>query len=77
MTFEYEADNDDELTIRVGDVVEIITKDVDQQEGWWEVRVCVRVCVLVCMHVVTSVDHSLMRCLISKSVYRHDIQFWD
>ena len=37
VTFEYEADNDDELTIRVGDVVDIINKDVDQ-DGWWEVR---------------------------------------
>lgn len=40
VTFDYDADNDDELTIRVGDVVEILNKDVDQQEGWWEVRVC-------------------------------------
>ena len=38
VTFDYEADNEDELTIRVGEIVEIISKDVDQQEGWWEVR---------------------------------------
>ena len=46
MTYEYEADNEDELTIRVGDVVEIVNKDVDGQDGWWEVCVCVCVCVL-------------------------------
>lgn len=39
VTYEYEADNDDELTIRVGDIVEIINKNVDQQDGWWEVSI--------------------------------------
>ncbi len=37
VTYEYEADNEDELTIRVGDIVGIINRDVDQQDGWWEV----------------------------------------
>lgn len=42
VTFDYEADNEDELTIRVGEIVEIINKDeMDQQEGWWEVRMYV------------------------------------
>ena len=40
MTFDYDADNDDELTIRVGDVVDIINKDLNDQEGWWEVCAC-------------------------------------
>ena len=36
--FEYEADSRDELTIRVGDEVEIVNKNTDI-EGWWEVRI--------------------------------------
>ena len=36
VTFDYDADNEDELTIRVGEVVDIVSKDVDQ-DGWWEV----------------------------------------
>ncbi|EDQ84361.1 uncharacterized protein MONBRDRAFT_34742 [Monosiga brevicollis MX1] len=32
-TFEYDAANDDELTLAVGDVVEIVNQD---DEGWWE-----------------------------------------
>ena len=47
VTFDYDADNDDELTIKVGEVVDIINKDVDQQEGWWEVCVCVCVCMCI------------------------------
>ena len=37
VVFDYDADNDDELTIKVGEVVDIISKDVDQ-DGWWEVH---------------------------------------
>ena len=37
VTFEYEADNTDELTIRVGEIVEIVNKNTDN-DGWWEVR---------------------------------------
>ena len=37
MTFEYDADNADELTIRVGEIVEIVNKNTDS-DGWWEVR---------------------------------------
>lgn len=32
-TFEYEAANGDELTLKVGDVIEIISQE---EEGWWE-----------------------------------------
>lgn len=35
--FEYDADNPDELTIRVGEIVEIVNKNTDN-DGWWEVR---------------------------------------
>ena len=36
VAFDYEADNDDELTVRVGDIVDIVNKDTEQ-DGWWEV----------------------------------------
>ena len=35
MVFDYVAEQSDELSISVGDVVEVLKKD---QEGWWEVR---------------------------------------
>ncbi len=34
--FEYVAEEADELSVKVGDIVEVVTKDA--QEGWWEVR---------------------------------------
>ena len=37
VTFGYIADVEDELTIVVGDIVEIMNKEVGQ-DGWWEVR---------------------------------------
>ena len=41
VTFDYPADNEDELTIKVGEFVEVIKKEIPDQEGWWEVSVCV------------------------------------
>ena len=41
MTFDYEADNEDEITIRVGEIVEIVNKNTDN-DGWWEVRLVLR-----------------------------------
>ena len=35
VTFDYTAEQADELSIKFGDVVEVLKKD---QEGWWEVR---------------------------------------
>lgn len=43
MTFDYDADNEDELTIRVGEMVGIVNKDVPEQEGWWEVMLAVTI----------------------------------
>ncbi len=40
MTFDYDADNSDELTIRVGETVDIISKD-NEQDGWWEVSLAI------------------------------------
>ena len=37
VTFDYDADNSDELTIKIGETVDIIDKQPDGQEGWWEV----------------------------------------
>lgn len=36
VTYPYTAENDDELTIAVDDIVEIVNKD-SGQEGWWKV----------------------------------------
>ncbi len=36
----YNAENEDELSINTGDVVEIIDKDVGQ-DGWWMVQLYV------------------------------------
>ena len=42
--FDYTAQQPDELSIKVGEILEVVTKDVE--EGWWEVGgVCVCVCV--------------------------------
>ena len=47
VTFEYEADNPDELTIKVGEIVEIVNKNTDN-DGWWEVSWDDRVCFYIC-----------------------------
>ena len=36
--FDYTAQQSDELTIKVGEVLEVVSKELDGQEGWWEVR---------------------------------------
>lgn len=35
MLYAYEAQNDDELTIKEGDVIVILTKEVEDK-GWWK-----------------------------------------
>lgn len=45
VTFEYEADNPDELTIKVGEIVEIVNKNTDN-DGWWEVSWDDHFCIL-------------------------------
>ncbi len=40
VVFVYNADNEDELTVNTGDVVEIINKDIGQ-DGWWMVQLFV------------------------------------
>ena len=48
VTFEYEADNPDELTIKVGEIVEVVNKSTDN-DGWWEVSlVCLFVSLIDC-----------------------------
>ena len=42
MLFDYTAEQADELTIKFGEILEVVSKDLDGQEGWWEVgSVCV------------------------------------
>ncbi len=38
MTYEYNAENEDEVTIKAGDTVEIVEKNTGQ-DGWWKVTV--------------------------------------
>ena len=35
--FDYTAEQPDELTIKVGEILEVVSKDLDGQDGWWEV----------------------------------------
>ena len=50
MLFDYTAEQADELSINMGDILEVVSKQVHDQEGWWEVHsMCVcslSVCVL-------------------------------
>ena len=53
--FDYTAEQPDELSVEVGDVLEVVSKEVDDQEGWWEVGsvslyLCLCVCLCVCVH---------------------------
>ena len=50
--FEYVAEESDELSIKVGDIVEVLKKDT--QEGWWEVRREGERVQLVLMHYFTT-----------------------
>ena len=43
VTFDYEADNEDELTIKVGEIVEIVNRNTEN-DGWWEVGVMLLYC---------------------------------
>ena len=46
---DYDAENSNELTVRVGEIVEVINKNVDQ-DGWWKVSqkraISIRFCAL-------------------------------
>ena len=55
--FDYEATQADELTIKVDDIVEVVS---EEEPGWYVcmcvcVRVCVYVCVCVCVRVCVYV----------------------
>jgi len=50
--FGYIAKQPNELSIKVGEILEVVARDVE--EGWWEVgglSVCLCVCVGGCVHV--------------------------
>lgn len=34
--FEYTPENDDELALKVGDIVTVLNKEVYETDGWWE-----------------------------------------
>ena len=39
MKVAYDAIDEDEISVQVGDVVDVISK-VTEDEGWWKVNVC-------------------------------------
>ena len=41
VTYDYDAENEDELTVKVGDILEIVEVEPDGQEGWVMVGVVV------------------------------------
>ena len=45
MVFHYTAQEADELSIKVGDIMEVWSVEV-QQEGWW--KVCNDLCMYTC-----------------------------
>ena len=50
MTFDYTAEQPDELSVEVGEVLEVVSKEVDEQ-GWWKVgSVSLYLCLCVCVH---------------------------
>ncbi len=38
MMYDYDAENEDELTVKMGDILEILRVEPEGQEGWVEVR---------------------------------------
>ena len=38
MLFDYTAERADELSIKMGEILEVVSKNVHDQEGWWEVH---------------------------------------
>ena len=36
----FEPENEDELGLRVGECIEVIEKDDEFGDGWWQVRFC-------------------------------------
>ena len=50
--FDYDATQTDELSIKVDDVVEVIS---DEEPGWYTCSVCVCVCVCLCVCVCVCV----------------------
>ena len=64
--FDYNAEQPDELSIKVGDILEVVSKEPD---GWWEVGnayVCV---VCVCVSEWVSVH-------VCESMHLHDEKEW-
>ena len=37
--YDYEAKQEDELTVKEGDIVEVVNKE--EQDGWWKVSIII------------------------------------
>ena len=49
--FDYTAQESDELSIKVGEMLEVLSVEV-QQEGWWKVcNDCAYLCMYMCMYI--------------------------
>lgn len=34
----FDAENDDEITFKIGEPIEVLERDEKYQDGWWQVR---------------------------------------
>ncbi|XP_043929906.1 mitogen-activated protein kinase kinase kinase 9 [Protopterus annectens] len=61
--FDYEASAEDELTLRQGDLVEVLSKDslVSGDEGWWTGKIDERVGIFPCNYVSSAQNSRTLR----------------
>ena len=51
VVFDYTAQQPDELSIKVGEILEVLSKEVE--EGWWKVcNDCAYFCMYICIYTV-------------------------
>ena len=56
---DYDAKSPDELTIRIGESVEIVNKKLDS-DGWWKVRIFN----MVWYRVTNLINHAYLNCIV-------------
>ena len=52
--FDYTAQESDELSIKVGEILEVLSREVEEvEEGWWKVcNDCAYLCMCMCIYTV-------------------------